>query len=229
MAKYVTLSFDDGVTQDFRFIEMIDKYGLKCTFNLNSELLGLPGELIIDGIRANHTKVKPDEVRELYKNHEVAVHTLTHPNLLLVSDEEITRQVGEDAKNLHALTGGREIVGMAYPGGPFYDERVIRIITETTPIRYARSTANTYDFKIPERFMEWHPTAFQHDDLIDLGKKFLAAETEEDMLFYVWGHSYDFDFRDTWGQFERFCDFIAGRDGVKYVTNGEIYRKYAAK
>ena len=33
--KAVTFSFDDGVMQDIRVIEILDKYGLKGTFNLN--------------------------------------------------------------------------------------------------------------------------------------------------------------------------------------------------
>ena len=34
--KALTLSYDDGVQQDIRFIEILDKYGIKCTFNINS-------------------------------------------------------------------------------------------------------------------------------------------------------------------------------------------------
>ena len=41
--KAITFSYDDGVTQDKRLIEIFNKYGLKATFNLNSELLGMPG------------------------------------------------------------------------------------------------------------------------------------------------------------------------------------------
>lgn len=36
--KAVTFSYDDGTTQDIRLIELLNKYGLKCTFNLNSGL-----------------------------------------------------------------------------------------------------------------------------------------------------------------------------------------------
>ena len=36
--KAITFSYDDGVTQDVRLIELLNKYGLKSTFNLNSEL-----------------------------------------------------------------------------------------------------------------------------------------------------------------------------------------------
>ena len=38
--KAVTFSYDDGVRQDARLIALFDKYGLKATFNINSELLG---------------------------------------------------------------------------------------------------------------------------------------------------------------------------------------------
>ena len=38
--KAVTFSFDDGLTQDIRLLEILNKYDLKCTFNLNSERLG---------------------------------------------------------------------------------------------------------------------------------------------------------------------------------------------
>ena len=56
--KAVTFSFDDGVTQDIRTIEILNKYGLKATFNLNSGLLGLGGEAKwIDGIVVPHNKV----------------------------------------------------------------------------------------------------------------------------------------------------------------------------
>ena len=43
--KAVTFSFDDGITQDLRIIKILDKYGLKGTFNVNSGLLGQPGTL----------------------------------------------------------------------------------------------------------------------------------------------------------------------------------------
>ena len=33
--KALTLSYDDGVRQDARMIEILDRYGLRATFNLN--------------------------------------------------------------------------------------------------------------------------------------------------------------------------------------------------
>ena len=42
--KAITLSYDDGTLQDIKFVESLNKYNLKATFNLNSSLFGLPGK-----------------------------------------------------------------------------------------------------------------------------------------------------------------------------------------
>lgn len=76
--KAVTFSYDDGTTQDIRLIELLNRYNLKATFNLNSGLLGKNGWLIRENEKISHYKVWPGDVRELYMGHEVAVHTLTH-------------------------------------------------------------------------------------------------------------------------------------------------------
>ena len=61
--KAVTFSYDDGVTQDIRLIELLNKYGLKCTFNINSELLAKKGKLLRNGQRISHYKIHPEDVR----------------------------------------------------------------------------------------------------------------------------------------------------------------------
>ena len=109
--KAITLSFDDGVIQDRRLIEILNRYGLKGTFNLNSQLFNVTIQ-VGSTVRIDHTKIDPSEVAPLYSGLEVAVHTLTHPNLTTLSDEEIIRQVEEDRKNLSALCG-YEVIGMA--------------------------------------------------------------------------------------------------------------------
>ena len=37
--KAFNVTYDDGVLQDIRFVELLNKYGLKGTFNLNSGLM----------------------------------------------------------------------------------------------------------------------------------------------------------------------------------------------
>ena len=224
--KMFTMSFDDGTVQDKRFIALIDKYNLRATFNLNSGFFGQKHRIVHQGIDVCHDEVEREEVRQLYRNHEVAVHTLTHPNLKRTADDsEVIRQVKEDYDALTELSG-KEIIGMAYPcGGDCYDERVIKLITENTPVRYARTTNSHHTFALPENFMEWHPTCHQNDELLmKLGEDFINAEPTEDMLFYLWGHSFEFDKYESWERFEAFCELISGRREITYMTNGEVYR-----
>ena len=223
--KAITFSYDDGVTQDIRLIEIFDRYGLKATFNLNSELLGREGELIREGVKVNHTKNKPEDVKKIYKNHEVAAHTLTHPILTKLPDSEIIRQVEEDRKNLEKLTD-KPVVGMAYPGGGVnFNEHVANVIRENTGIKYARTTVSSYNFDLQTDLYVFNPTVYHHaewDKMIELGERFVAMKTETPKIMYIFGHAYEFDINDSWDRFEDFCRMVGGRDDIFYGTNAEI-------
>lgn len=223
--KAITFSYDDGVTQDIRLIEIFDRYGLKATFNLNSELLGLPGELVRDGVRINHTKNKAEEIKEIYKNHEVAAHTLSHPMLTALSDNEVIIQVEQDRKKLESLAE-KPVLGMAYPGGGInFDERVAKLIRENTGIKYARTTISSYDFDLQEDLYTFKPTVYHHkewDKMIELGRRFVRLETETPKLLYIWGHAYEFDINNSWQKFEEFCRMISGKDDIFYGTNSDV-------
>ena len=221
--KAVTFSFDDGVTQDIRLIEMFNKYGLKGTFNINSGMLGLPGAFERNGVQVSHTKIFPSQVKELYEGHEVAVHALTHPNLTALEDETIIWQVEQDRKALEALCG-YPIVGMAYPYGT-NDDRVAKIIAENTPIRYSRTITNTHSFKPQkENLLRYDPTVYYIEDCFEeIVDKFLASEAEEDQLLYIWGHAYEMDAEYiSWEKFEEICKKLSGHEDIFYGTNKEV-------
>ncbi len=223
--KAITFSFDDGVTQDIRLVEILNKYGLKCTFNVNSGYLGLPGQLNRNDHLVDHIKIQASQVKKIYEGHEVAVHTLTHPLMKELSDETILRQVEEDRKALSALCG-YDVIGMAYPGGTScIDERVVKVIRENTPIRYARTTTSTYNFDLPTGDLLWyHPTVYYIEDCFEeIVDKFLALETEKPQLLYIWGHAYEMDAEYiSWEKFERICKKLSGKQDVFYGTNKEV-------
>ena len=221
--KAVTFSFDDGVTQDIRLIEILNKYGLKGTFNINSGLLGLPGKLERNWGTVNHTKVKASQVKALYAGHEIAVHSLTHPTLVGLDEETIIRQVEEDRKALEELCG-YPIVGMAYPNGP-NDDFVAGVIAKNSPIQYSRTTESTHSFTVQkENLLRYNPTVYYIEDCFEeIVDKFLDSESDEDQLLYIWGHSYEMDAKYiSWEKFERICKKLAGREEIFYGTNKEV-------
>ncbi len=223
--KALTFSFDDGVEQDKRMIEILNRYGMKGTFNLNSGLFGRENDWESPNGIVTRKVLQPYELEERYRGHEVAVHTLTHPNLTECSDEEVIRQVEEDRKNLEKLVG-YDVVGMAYPcGGVNHDERVAKLIQKHTKIKYVRTITSTYSFEPQDDLYCFNPTAYQYremDQLFELGERLLKSDEKKTQIFYVWGHCYELDANGSWGEFERFCKMMSGKDDIFYGTNREV-------
>ena len=79
--KAFTISYDDGVRQDQRLLDLMKKYGIRGTFNLNSGLLGRKEMAVIDGFETDISTFEADEIREMYQGQEIACHALTHMSL----------------------------------------------------------------------------------------------------------------------------------------------------
>ena len=218
--KAITFSFDDGVVQDKKLVELFNKYGLKGTFNLNSELLGGPL-----GSKNQHQTIAPSEIRAVYAGHEVAAHTLRHPFLPSLDEQEIIRQVEQDRLNLSDMVG-YEVVGMAYPcGGQNNDDRTAAIIKNNTGIRYARALESSHDFKPQENLFRFKSTVYHLnvEQMFELAKQFLELETDEPSVFYVWGHSFELDYdQNGWQTFEELCRLVSGKSDIFYGTNREV-------
>ncbi|CUX35339.1 polysaccharide deacetylase family protein [Clostridium sp. C105KSO13] len=223
--KAVTFSYDDGVRQDIRLIKLMDKYGIRATFNLNSNLFGVEGDDVRKGTYIRADRLNKEDVRYVYENHEVAAHTLTHPNLNLISDQEIIRQVEQDRQNLQDIIG-RQVKGLAYPGGGInYNTHVAQVIKKYTKVEYARTTINTDSFFRQKNLFELKPNVYHtmnKNRLFEMGKQFLESKGEQDLVLYVWGHSFELDIADGWTHLEKFLRMISGHNDIFYGTNSEV-------
>lgn len=220
--RALTLSYDDGVEQDVRLLEIMKKHGLKGTFNLNSGAYAKEGTVYPAG--QIHRRMTEAQVTELYKDSgmEVAVHGLTHPFLQELPPVLCVQEILKDRENLERQFDCI-VRGMAYPYGT-YNDTVVRILRDNG-IAYARTVHSTHNFDIPQDWLRM-PATCHHDDpqLMELAKRFTEPFwTPLPQLFYLWGHSYEFEEHDNWNRIETFASFMGGRDDIWYATNIEIY------
>lgn len=232
--KAVTFSYDDGSIHDVRFVETLNKYGIKCTFNLHNSVVTSPSP----------EKISIEDINDkiLDMGHEVAVHGRTHAALGITPSFNAVREV-VDGRLCLEKTFDRIIRGFAYPdtmkfiSGEKYES--IKNYLKELSLVYAR-IANTdfHDylkdsdaFLLPEDFYFWIPTA-HHDNkkIFEYIDNFLALDETKiyranryPRLFYIWGHSSEFESKGHWPHLEALCEKLSGKDDTWYATNMEIH------
>lgn len=222
--KALTLSYDDGSDQDIRLVETLDKYGIKGTFNISAGLFPAEPKPYKEG-RYSRRMTKEECVR-LYKDsaHEVAVHGYSHPILSQLPTASISAEVLLDRMGLEEVFE-RDIRGMAYPFGDCSCNAEVLNALRAAGIVYSRMTSATRGFSLPNDWLQWRPTCKHMDErLMELAEKFAADKSDrEPKLFYLWGHSFEFERDNNWDVIENFCELMGGRDDIWYATNIEIY------
>ena len=218
--KALTFSYDDGVESDIRLMEIFKKNGLKGTFNLNGGLM--------DGTASTYSRrLLENECKTVYADpdFEVACHAYTHPYLEKCDPAVCLDEIVSDRLKLESLFGC-EVHGMAYPFGTYND--TVLDCCRTAGIYYNRTTKSHLGFGLPTEWLTWHPTCHHvNPEIFNLAEKFLnqpMTPKEPARLFYIWGHSYEFNQRNDWDRMEQLCELLGGHDDVWYATNIEIYR-----
>ena len=222
-SKALTLSYDDGVRQDKRLISIMQKHGLKGTFNINSGFFAEKYEGVERG------RMTKQEALDLYIpcGMEVAAHGHQHFSLAKVDIGLALNDIVTDRRE-HEAMFGRVINGMAYANGS-YNEEVLDLLKKAG-IEWARLAEESEKFDLPTNWLEWCGTC-HHDNprLMELAKAFVEQEepryywSRKLKLFYVWGHSYEFDHNNNWELIENFAEYVGGREDIWYATNGEIF------
>lgn len=226
--KAVTFSYDDGVVEDLRLADIFSKYEVKATFNINSALMG-----------QNERRLSAADLKEHIadRGHEIATHGADHLAPLKQRSIAGIRDTLECRLGLEEAFGGI-IRGMAYPdsgirchttGSATYDE--VRSYLKSLGISYARTLDGDNDgFMLPDDFYAWVPSA-HHDNpkIFEYIDKFLNVSEDKlwhtskmPLLFYIWGHSYEFERNNNWEHLDAICEKLSGKDDTWYATNIEI-------
>lgn len=221
--KALTLSYDDGVRQDKKLISIMQKHGLKGTFNINGGMFGTE----YNGEEVGRMTV--EEAVELYNSSgmEVAIHGFKHLSLAKVDSAIAVNDVIKDRVELENIFG-RIIKGMAYANGSYNDDVVD--LLKKCGVNYSRTVVSTEKFELPTDWLKLPATAHHNNPrLMELAEQFVNLPKgrhfwyDTPKLFYLWGHSYEFDTNKNWNVIEEFAEFMGGREDIWYATNGEIF------
>ncbi len=227
--KAVTFSYDDAVLSDMRFADLLDKYGMKGTFNVNSLY-------VLDRNRDN--VLHSEELRDLIsRGHEIALHGHSHKATCAISPTEAVRETLE-CRMLLERELNMIIRGMAYPDSGIRRPNngnsyvTVKSILESLGVAYSRTLGGDNDtFALPDDFHAWMPT-IHHDNpsAIEYVEKFLSLDVDHryvadrwPRLFYVWGHTYEFDRNSNWDHIENLLCRLSGKEDIWYATNIDIY------
>ena len=218
--KAFNISYDDGVIQDIRFVELLNRYGLKGTFNLNYGLMR-------SGFTWEHEcgmtvrRIPEDQVVTVYQGHEIASHSYSHPYFDNAAETEILKELGSDKFFLERRFD-REVAGYATPF--YYYSDLMADCVRHCGFEYARISEESNDYSVPQDFYRWKGSKFHWDkDLADFVRGFLKTDQELALCQLV-GHSYDLDVMNLWDTMEQICRWVSENSDVWAATHLELVR-----
>lgn len=235
--KSMVFNYDDSHKRDKELIDLLNTYGMKGTFNINSSRL-------IDNMKSYCAQDATDEqviefAKNLYSGHEIANHTATHPaadstpeedTKYGITSENLIKDIN-DCDTFAKENFGVNTIGLAWPNGPAtrrddYATYVLPQMQNNTSIKYARAFENG-SFALPEDWYRWNSTC-HHNDALYFTDKFNALDNEGDLkCFFNWGHSYEFADNEgndalDWTMIENVMKKLQGQN-IWFATNGDIY------
>lgn len=218
--KAFNITYDDGVLQDVRFVQLMNRYNLKGTFNLNSQLMEQEFEWVHPtGLTIK--RLSAEQAAKLYDGHEIACHSLTHPDMQGLSEEEITRQMQQDKEKLQRLFG-REISGFALPFS--YYSPLVAYCALKCGFEYSRCSDERYTYEPPQNYLWWAAGAYHiNPRWRKFAEEFFTTDTEL-ALCQIVGHSYDLDTENMWEEMENLLWKVSRDNSIASMTNEQLVK-----
>lgn len=242
---YVTTSWDDGAVLDMRCLELHQRYGLRGTFYVCSNLKNSTSNLL-----------SPAMTRTISDAQEIGAQTVSHARLTEITVEAVRREVCDSKSDLEHLLGC-PVEMFCYPYGA-HDERIRRIVQESGFL--GARTISRFRLSLPDDPFQMATTmrVFPHPywprqrirrewrsalrfnsydtahlvwlglplttytSWVEMTKKMFDRVARDGGMWHLWGHSWEVEQHGMWQQMEEVFRHIANREHVRYVTNGEL-------
>ena len=210
--KYFVFAIDDGTIYDTKVIDIFNKYNIRATFNLNSGLqdyVWYKGDLPV-------RRLDLYKYKNIYNNHEIASHSLTHPYLTNMNDEAVYHEAKQDVDNIERIFD-RKVNSFSFPFDGF-DERTINII-KSVGITHIILPEIDDSFRSPIDTFHIKVTSWNIDDALEKFDRFIKDKNAE--IFIYLSHSYDYEFDRSYDKLEKLCQMVTSNKDIKIITIGE--------
>ena len=216
--KYFVFSIDDGTIYDEKVIEIFNRHHISASFNLNSGL----GDFVWYNEGRPVRRFNLETAKDLYRGHEIASHSLTHPHMTQCPGEIVAKEVGEDIDNLERVFE-KEINTFAFPFEDS-DERCISIIKYIRNIKVIRLSDIDRSFHFPEDPYHIRITSLDVNDALSILDDFIEKDDAE--LFVFVSHAYDFEFNDAYSRLDELCKRVSASEQIKVITMNQLASFY---
>ena len=222
----VTTSWDDGQKTDLKLAELLTKYGIKGTFYIT---------------KSYRNPLEEQRVVEIDREHEIGAHSLSHVDLLNIPPSEAEREI-KGSKAYSEDMVGHDISMFCYPYGK-YNETIKKMVQDCGFV--GARTCDPGGFSLPQDPYQWQVTLLASNGsplmVLEIWRKFhlrrlsalLDWESRAKLLFdlalekggiyHIYGHSAHFERKNEWDKLKRVLRYLSNREGVRYLTNGEIF------
>jgi peptidoglycan/xylan/chitin deacetylase (PgdA/CDA1 family) len=236
----VTTSWDDDAVSGMRVADLLGEKGMRGTFYVPT------GQL--DG----ESRFTGSDLRSLSGNgFEIGAHTISHRILTELGAADLENEI-RDCKPVLEQILGREVVMFCYPRGRF-NAQVVREV-QNAGYGGARTTRMLCSDSVFSPFhMPTTVQAYPHkrsnylrnlarlggvsaiaqsmgdviwfEDWIHLGRKIFDDVFRDGGIWHLYGHPWELEKLNLWGQLNEMLDYVSGRDGVAYLTNGQLLQR----
>lgn len=202
------ISFDDGAKEDLRLFDLIVKHGI-----FDEVIMYLPSEWITYNLNEGREPLTVEDVFALDEYIEIGSHSVSHNLLTRIPLFEAEREITESKVQLEALLN-HDVTSFCCPRG-YSNPELQKIIG-----KHYKTARNTLvgSLKPPEdplwqstavhiggkRRKEYEGTTWLEHGLGLIEKAHAMEEEGEEVVFHVWGHSWEMTREAAWHDAETF-------------------------
>lgn len=234
----VTTSWDDGHPMDLKLAEFLLEFGIK-------------GTLYVAPYNRERAVMMGSDLRALSEYFEIGAHTLTHPDLRRLNNQQLENEISGSKLRLEDLLG-KPVNMFCYPKGR-HSQRV-RQAVQKAGFMGARTIKEFYlnlendawripttlqAFPLPPwirlrheiKIRNWHGLGkFWKTGInktwVQLAMIFLEELLNNGGIWHLWGHSWEVEKYGLWEGLKAVFDMVAHHEDIRYLTNAQILKEW---